>query len=1226
MPLDTATPPAPLPGATPATAAVPTSQTPVAPAPAPAPSVDAQPQNTNATTTPAPGANAGVPAPTLMDHANAVLDDLKTFAGNAPSEIAKAFVEGTRNALQQGATTLDDAVSYGAKHGVGFPAQPLPPQDVQDSTEKVLPEPHLPAVEGPETGTGKFLSQAFQFTEGMAALGVVLGPIGDAGPIARVGSMLVRSAADAAVFFDPYKARLSNLIQSYPSLANPVAKFLQADPKDPEVVARLKNGLETAGLGVALDSTLQGVVAVSHYLKGDVPAAVDAAKSAEEAATAGKAAAPTTPAAASTTGQPGDLTGGIDATGKGATPLIGPGEVPKPYQAPAPTFSQDEIRSTADSLMEAYGGSKGDPFHISQPLDVSPINLGYVTNPNARTALLTELGARLGQAREARGDIDLAGNNAATLSNGKMLASAMGANPDEALNWASNVVKNVQDAIDYVPALKIVTASMEAQFRQHAQWHLEGRLGPYSTPEEFNSNVDALAQGLMQYGETSQRLGTAGGQLLQAHQITTGQNSGIASAIKNYNLGGDPDAARDLMLRRVATANPNDPDALGQIVRPWFTGAQRFASYYVNSLLGYSTATVKATSDFIKGGIVQPTEQAYKGIYRGLTTNDWTQFTQAGAQVNELLHGILGVSSFGGRSAWYFAKKAFTSGKQIIDPTHGAGFVPADMSGGSVESLGLLSALERGDYTYATSAALAKTLQLPVRLINTIHEFSQQVIYRSRVYGKASTEAALQGLSGADRDQFISSAMQRSFGPNGEALDPEALEYARGGTYSTQLDPNHANPIISVGGHVQDFINKHPLGRIVLPFVKAPANLLYDVYQYTPGVKTAIDLYKAAQAGGGQVAEDAVGRLLTGASLWAGALGLAFSGHLTDGGSQDTNARREQMQTGWLPHSLVLRDPDGTAHYYPVDRIDPFGSILSMAADAHTIMGQANEADRNHLAAQMAVAVSRDILSKNYLRNFADFVDALGASNTDQTADQKWTSLLNSMAGGLVPSQLARANDDPMMRETRGVIAAMLNRIPGMSQTLDRRFNTLGEPYTREPSLGPDLVSPFYYGLDMGDPVQNMLSHVANSNPHGFKPPPRTMRLPGGLKTTPGVDLTTIPAANGHSAYDYYQQLIGDFGDGSPTLRDEITTLVKNNPKFWLNPDPDGTHDIGGVRYMELNKIISERRQAAAARLIRGNSELRNALIADQKDGLAVLRGGGNAQLPPPVRGQRQRP
>lgn len=80
-----------------------------------------------------------------------------------------------------------------------------------------------------------------QFTTGMVGLGKVFkggGYIGSA----------IKAATTGAVAFDPHEERLSNLIEKYPTLSNPVTRFLQADINDSKAEGRLKATLESLGV------------------------------------------------------------------------------------------------------------------------------------------------------------------------------------------------------------------------------------------------------------------------------------------------------------------------------------------------------------------------------------------------------------------------------------------------------------------------------------------------------------------------------------------------------------------------------------------------------------------------------------------------------------------------------------------------------------------------------------------------------------------------------------------------------------------------------------------------------------------------------------------------------------------------------------------------------------------------------------------------------------------
>lgn len=61
------------------------------------------------------------------------------------------------------------------------------------------------------------------------------------------------------VHFEAEDPTLSNLIQQYPSLQNPITEYLQTNPDDPESLNRFKRAVEGAGLGAFLPVVIKGV-------------------------------------------------------------------------------------------------------------------------------------------------------------------------------------------------------------------------------------------------------------------------------------------------------------------------------------------------------------------------------------------------------------------------------------------------------------------------------------------------------------------------------------------------------------------------------------------------------------------------------------------------------------------------------------------------------------------------------------------------------------------------------------------------------------------------------------------------------------------------------------------------------------------------------------------------------------------------------------------------------
>jgi hypothetical protein len=115
-----------------------------------------------------------------------------------------------------------------------------------------------------KTTAGKMVSGVSQFLTGFVGAGKVLKATKLANGIIKLGkgakyiNGVVQGAIADAVVFDPHEERLSNLINTFPALENPVTTYLAADPTDSSAEGRFKNALE----GLALGGLVDAVVAV----------------------------------------------------------------------------------------------------------------------------------------------------------------------------------------------------------------------------------------------------------------------------------------------------------------------------------------------------------------------------------------------------------------------------------------------------------------------------------------------------------------------------------------------------------------------------------------------------------------------------------------------------------------------------------------------------------------------------------------------------------------------------------------------------------------------------------------------------------------------------------------------------------------------------------------------------------------------------------------------------
>ena len=120
----------------------------------------------------------------------------------------------------------------------------------------VLPDLDTRFLGRSKTTAGSLVEGISQFAFGFVP---IFGAAGKIGALAKAGTVARGVAAGAVTDFVAFKGqedRLSNLIQQFPELQNPVTEFLAHDANESEVEGRLKNVLE----GLILEGAIGGTV------------------------------------------------------------------------------------------------------------------------------------------------------------------------------------------------------------------------------------------------------------------------------------------------------------------------------------------------------------------------------------------------------------------------------------------------------------------------------------------------------------------------------------------------------------------------------------------------------------------------------------------------------------------------------------------------------------------------------------------------------------------------------------------------------------------------------------------------------------------------------------------------------------------------------------------------------------------------------------------------------
>lgn len=129
-------------------------------------------------------------------------------------------------------------------------------------------------IDRPKTMVGGLAEGASEFAVGFIPAFRVINIAGKAGKLAKIGSVgkwlqrsqVGRGAVAGAVadftVFDEHEERLSNLVQQFPALQNPVSEYLAADKDDGLFEGRVKNALEGAVIGTVIDGVVIGIKAL----------------------------------------------------------------------------------------------------------------------------------------------------------------------------------------------------------------------------------------------------------------------------------------------------------------------------------------------------------------------------------------------------------------------------------------------------------------------------------------------------------------------------------------------------------------------------------------------------------------------------------------------------------------------------------------------------------------------------------------------------------------------------------------------------------------------------------------------------------------------------------------------------------------------------------------------------------------------------------------------------
>ena len=955
-------------------------------------------------------------------------------------------------------------------------------------------------IDAPESVTGNLVSGLTQFATGfMPALRAAKAAKLGAGAYPAAGAV-----ADA-FFFDPKEERLSNLVQEYPELENPVTEYLATSPDDSEAEGRFKNAIEGLGIGAAADGLIKGVK--FYKARRETAAAIEAetGKPIEDIQAEVEAAQSEAGVAQATAKADAALEGEyipFEAKAEASSPDFQVGSTAAGAER-AQNINLNNVETTEDVEMLIKGVAEADAIPINE----------------ARREVITN--------RETE---KLAGDLGMTV--GELLARRSG----EAFN-----------AEQVLAARKILLASGEnlVGLAKKAKNGGDDDMALFQRAMSQHRAIQAQVSGLT----------AEAGRALQSFRILSKSGIEQERAIKEaLDASGGIDRVRDI-ADKMSTLD--DPNQLGKFVRDAQKASTPDMIYevWINSLLSSPTTHV-----------VNAVSNAVVSMYSVGERKIASVISQTVGS-GEIPTGESTAAMFGMVNGW---RDGLRLGWQALKTGEPADALTKIESQGyksvTSESLGVSGPLgQAADF-------VGEVVRTPGRFLTAGDELFKAVGYRTELYGLAYRQAAGEGLKGEALGARIAQITEN---PPAN-LHLAAVDASRYQTFTA--------PLGEAGQSIQDFRNKVPGARVIMPFIRTPVNIMKYIAERTP-LAPIMSHVKADIDAGGARKDMALARIATGSMIMAVSADFAGQGLITGQGPKDSSMRNILRDTGWQPYSIKFGDT-----YYAYNRLDPLGAFLGLSADISEIIGQTDsEVDGIDLASAAVASTVQNVASKTWLSGVMQFFDVMSSVSSDPEENNKQAKRwMARLSGTVVPSVVAQVERtmSPGLSATYGILDQIRSRIPGYSEGLPPRRNIFGEPIVLEGGLGPDIMSPIYTSSVKDSPVSEEIYRQKAE-----------IRMP--LKSINGVELSP-------EQYDKYILLYS--GQDNTQMRG-VTLKEALSDTFSKPGYQNATEGRDGGKALIIRSVFDSYRKTAQAQMIKEDPTLQSDIESVQRKKVENLTG-----------------
>ena len=422
----------------------------------------------------------------------------------------------------------------------------------------------------------------------------------------------------------------------------------------------------------------------------------------------------------------------------------------------------------------------------------------------------------------------------------------------------------------------------------------------------------------------------------------------------------------------------------------------------------------------------------------------------------------------------------------------------------------------------------------------------------------------------------------------------------------------YTNELTGIFKRIGDLSNEYPFIKQIIPFTRTPMNLMLNVVDRTP-LGFIRKQYRDDFFGrnGVERMAQARGQLATGFLMMTLANKMVAEGQITGSEGQirgekiTKNREIKQLRkaTGQIPYSFRYFDKETNSYKYrEFGRFDPFGAFFGLVVDFHSLRDQLDEESAQRAGSNlmlliakqcgdvsdylsggqkmgnaisaMGSSVTRNLVSKTYLKGLADFMEAMADDDPN-----KWSRYAKSKFGSFIPNIYTKFVNDPFYRDTKNIFDEFKKR-SGTAEVefkYDFRGNALriqGDEGTR---LFNGVFNPFGETTEKEDPVAKEIFRL------GVNLPSMKTKLRG------DVELTFFVNKKGQTAYNRQQELLRKVRIGGKSL-DQALQIAITSSGYTKLSDPRGVDenvkDIGGKAKL-LRRIVKDYHTAVEELLIK---------------------------------------